>query len=42
MMVSKGRGVHWGGGAPGNCQAEAEWIWEEEKARGWIEHYSWR
>lgn len=46
MMVSKGGGVHgvWGrgGGAPGNCQAEAEWVWEEEKTRGWIERYSWR
>lgn len=45
MMVSKGGGswgVGSGGGAPGNCQAEAEWVWEEEKTRGWIERYSWR
>lgn len=34
------------GGAPGNCQKETEWVWEEEydeeKARGWIEHCGWR
>lgn len=35
MMVSKGVGwggghAVWGRGAPGNRQAEAEWVWEEE------------
>lgn len=33
----------WGRGAPGNRQAEAEWVWEEEdEARGCREHYGCR
>lgn len=39
-------GEVWGRGAPGNSQAQAEWVKEEElhkmKARGCRERYGWR